>query len=98
LLRNLGNQAKLHHRETCLGGHDDALAHVAALDFLGRMPVPLRQGSAAGLDRQPQAPPAAGGFALSRAMNGMRPSMRWRVPNLSDLLKKSPSDPPPGID
>src|SRR5664279_778858 len=48
----------LHRRLTCLDDHDDAVAHLAALDFLGRMPVPLRHGFTAGLD---QAAAAAGG-------------------------------------
>nr|WP_294557292.1 ABC transporter substrate-binding protein [uncultured Rhodopila sp.] len=51
----------LHRRLTCLGDHDDAVAHLAALDFLGRMPVPLRQGFTAGLD---QAAAVAGGRGI----------------------------------
>jgi ABC-type Fe3+ transport system substrate-binding protein len=38
--------------------HEDVAPHLSALDFLGRMPVPLRQGFSAGLD---QAAAAAGG-------------------------------------
>jgi ABC-type Fe3+ transport system substrate-binding protein len=48
----------LHRRLTDLDDHQAVVPHLAALDFLGRMPVPLRQGFAAGLD---QAAAAAGG-------------------------------------
>ena len=48
----------LHRRLLSLADPDDAGAHLAALDFLGRMPVPLRQGFTSGLDR---AAAAAGG-------------------------------------
>jgi ABC-type Fe3+ transport system substrate-binding protein len=48
----------LHRRLTCLDDANQAAPHLATLDFLGRMPVPLRQGFTSGLD---SAAHAAGG-------------------------------------
>ena len=74
----------LHRRLTDFDGPDHAAGvlpppapHLPALDFLGRMPVPLRYGFAAGLDR---AATAAGGRRICFLMGN-----EWYAP-FDDLL------------